>query len=106
MDIQTRRSRAIWQAVILQAITDATSLSPKSDAGAWRIQAQAWLRLTNKDFMRACDYAEVDPYATIAAVEKMLENKQTPKQLIKRKDRNDKSSSLQWCSPQWEGFFQ
>ncbi len=53
--------RALWRAVITQALMDAGSCSNKKGAASLRGRAIAWLAGTSKDFYSVCSLAELDP---------------------------------------------
>lgn len=48
---------ALWKAVILQALIDISSKSKKKMANIYRMQADRWINLRNKDFVAVCTYA-------------------------------------------------
>jgi len=52
---------ALWKAVILQSLVDLRSRSKKKMAKVNRVKSILWLNLSNKDFVTACSYADLDP---------------------------------------------
>lgn len=56
-----RHEEAVWRAVILQAITDAMSLSAKKSAEITRRESLSWLTSNSRDFRTVCEYAGYDP---------------------------------------------
>ena len=60
--------RALWRAVITQALMDAASDSKKPFCMAQKIKARAWLRGDSQDFLKVCSLADMDPeYVKIQA---------------------------------------
>ena len=53
--------KALWQAVITQALMDARCESKKSEAIEQKRQALVWLRGENPDFVLVCHNANLDP---------------------------------------------
>jgi len=58
---ENQNCQALWKAVILQALLDLKSISKKKMAKCNRNQADKWLNLHNKDFLRVCGLADLDP---------------------------------------------
>ncbi len=58
--------RRLWASVIIQALIDATSATPTSDARVNRDRARAWLTVetgtTAQDFEEVCLAADVEPW--------------------------------------------
>lgn len=52
---------ALWKAVIMQALVDASSRSAKWEARQQKVEALSWLRGTSRDFITVCQLAEMDP---------------------------------------------
>jgi hypothetical protein len=53
--------RAMWRAVIVQALMDASSTSKKSEPEVWRREALVWLRGNSADFYTVCYHAGLEP---------------------------------------------
>ena len=53
--------RALWRAVITQALMDAASSSKKRYYIAERAKARAWLKGNTEDFIEVCELADLDP---------------------------------------------
>lgn len=53
--------RALWRAVITQALMDAASSSKKPFYIMQKMKARAWLRGNSKDFQSVCALADMDP---------------------------------------------
>ncbi|MBS0236261.1 MAG: hypothetical protein JSS50_02855 [Proteobacteria bacterium] len=53
--------RALWRAVIMQALLDATRVSKKTEEKMHKKQAIKWLRANSINFLLICDRAELDP---------------------------------------------
>lgn len=58
--------RALWRAVIAQAVLDATSGSNKSADKAEKARAIAWLAGSSPDFQTVCALADQDPHYVIS----------------------------------------
>jgi len=56
-----RGERALWRAVITQALMDAGSNSAKKEMKYDKAQAIAWLASGSKDFHQVCTLADMDP---------------------------------------------
>ena len=56
-----RREQALWRAVIVQALMDASCGSKKQEAQQAKQEAIVWLRGNSKDFMTVCYYAGFEP---------------------------------------------
>lgn len=52
---------ALWRAVLLQALIDATCRSAKPEARFQRREALEWLTGNGRDFAMVCDLAQVNP---------------------------------------------
>lgn len=61
-DAHEPRERAIWKAVITQALMDASSRSAKAEAQQEKQRARQWLLHDRKDFPIVCHYAGLDPH--------------------------------------------
>lgn len=57
----TRREKAMWRAVITQALMDASNQSSKMEAKYEKSQAICWLTGYSDDFKTVCDYADFSP---------------------------------------------
>lgn len=55
------REQALWRAVILQAFIDLKNNSRKKIANTYRVKATFWFNMENKDFLKVCEYANLDP---------------------------------------------
>lgn len=53
--------RALWRAVIMQAIFDLTSNSSRTEEKMAKKHAQSWLLGGSEDFLQVCSMAEYDP---------------------------------------------
>ncbi len=53
--------RALWRAVITQALMDVASNSTKTIDKVERARATAWFSLRNPDFITVCHCADLDP---------------------------------------------
>ncbi len=60
-NLESRATRALWRAVITQALMDAASKSKKSSHKLHKRQALKWLRGRSDDFVHICTLAEMDP---------------------------------------------
>lgn len=56
------KERAIWRAVVTQALMDAASNSGKKEAIQERRRARHWLLYDRKDFLTVCMLAELNPH--------------------------------------------
>lgn len=54
--------RALWRAVITQALMDASSQSKKKEMFYDKHQALHWLQSGGEDFKTVCDFAGLDPH--------------------------------------------
>lgn len=52
--------RALWRAVIMQAIFDLTSNSSRTEEKLAKIHAKSWLLGNSRDFLHVCTMAEYD----------------------------------------------
>lgn len=52
---------SLWKAVILQSLIDLASNSKKKIAQSYRFKALKWFSPDNKDFLRVCSLADLDP---------------------------------------------
>ena len=67
--------RALWRAVITQALMDASNLSKKPFNKMERMRARAWLEGDTEDFFAVCSLADMDPaYVKTKAAEAMARN--------------------------------
>lgn len=56
------RERTLWVNVILQAFRDATDCrGDKVNRDVVRMQARAWFRPSNRDFIQVCNLAGMEP---------------------------------------------
>lgn len=53
--------QSLWRAVILQAFIDLKNNSKKKLANTFRVKATLWFNLKNKDFLKVCEYADLNP---------------------------------------------
>lgn len=65
--------RALWRAVITQALTDAANNSSKTVDKIERARARVWFSLGNPDFITVCSYADLDPYYVFERAKKAIE---------------------------------
>lgn len=56
------REQALWRAVILQAFIDLKNSSKKKIANTFRVKATLWFNIKNKDFVKVCDMANLNPH--------------------------------------------
>ena len=56
-----RGERAIWRAVILQALMDASCMSGKKESQQAQQESLVWLRGNSADFATVCYYAGFEP---------------------------------------------
>lgn len=71
---QVRGEQAIWRAVILQMLEDATCHSRKQQDVHNREQALHWLNSSSHDFQMVCDFAGLNPDYVRKQVKKALLN--------------------------------
>jgi len=55
------RYRSLWRAVILQALIDIKTSSNNNTANLNKAKAILWINLNKKDFLDACQRAELSP---------------------------------------------
>lgn len=65
---------ALWKAVILQALVDLQSNSKKNIANTYRIKALMWFNLKNEEFIKICNWADLDPKYVIQKARKVKES--------------------------------
>lgn len=65
--------RALWRAVISQAIADATLSGASRKAARERDRARAWFNLANGDFREVCECADVEPDKVVALMQRKIE---------------------------------
>ena len=72
--------KALWSNVIMQALVDATvDLSGINNADSIRIarhakrDARAWFHAGNRDFVKVCNLADLDPIAVVEHAKRVLE---------------------------------
>lgn len=61
IDYETLKCRALWRAVITQALMDAASNSKKHLNKKNKINSIQWLKSNNEDFQMVCYLADLDP---------------------------------------------
>jgi hypothetical protein len=61
VDDEVRSARAMWRAVITQALMDAASNSRKACSISERLKARVWLKGNSEDFITVCTFADMDP---------------------------------------------
>jgi hypothetical protein len=66
------KEQAIWQAVILQAITDAMRAPTTPRIRKEKTQAIIWFSITNKDFLLVCEMAGIDPNYILKSIRKVI----------------------------------
>lgn len=54
--------KSLWKAVVLQAFIDLKNNSKKKIANTYRVKAILWFNMNNNDFIKVCNYANLDPY--------------------------------------------
>ncbi|MET0154978.1 MAG: hypothetical protein ABW189_02580 [Rickettsiales bacterium] len=67
-----REYKALWQFVILQALIDAQSGSPKPEAKRARAESIAWFTADNEDFREVCALAGMDPHLTAKGARRVI----------------------------------
>jgi hypothetical protein len=76
------RYRALWRAVILQALLDIKTISNSNTANLNKAKAILWINLNKKDFLDACQRAELNPnqiYETkLRILERQNHHQKTP----------------------------
>jgi|GEM_PF-4311239 len=70
--LEPLKEQALWQAVILQAISDATHAPINQRTRKLKTQAIIWFSLTNKDFLCVCELAVLEPKYVINNVKKAI----------------------------------
>ena len=60
-DENNNREQSLWRAVILQAFVDLKNNSKKKIANTFRVKATLWFNSNNKDFLKVCSLANLDP---------------------------------------------
>ncbi len=68
------QEQALWRAVIVQALMDASCGSQKYEAIQARNEALIWLRGTSQDFSTVCYYAGFEPEFVRKMIKRSLEN--------------------------------
>lgn len=67
--------RALWRAVITQALMDASNLSKKPFNRMEKIKARIWLEGKSEEFFAVCSLADMDPnYVKTKAAEAIARN--------------------------------
>lgn len=64
--------RALWRAVISQAIADATQPGASRKAARERDSARAWFNLGSDDFREVCGFADVEPDKVVALMRRKI----------------------------------
>lgn len=85
--------RALWQAVLAQAVEDALYGAPLSDSGSGdkqhRIRAtkstRDWLTTPSRDLAEVCHLAGLDPQAVMQHMRKRIAEAPTPEELVARR---------------------
>lgn len=77
----TNHEQALWRAVILQMVTDALSLSRKSEARHYKREALAWLTSYSRDFRTVCELAGFEPEYIHGCIKLFLETHRPSKSL-------------------------
>ncbi|MDZ5762012.1 hypothetical protein Cyrtocomes_00378 [Candidatus Cyrtobacter comes] len=65
--------RAMWRAVITQALIDASSNSRKKSLRIHRAKSRKWLLDCDEDFLTVCFLADLDPLQTQEKIRKALD---------------------------------
>lgn len=73
---KVRGEQALWRAVILQMLEDATSQSRKTQDQHARTQARNWLEGRHADFIMVCDMAGLDVQYVRKKIKKALQSQQ------------------------------
>ena len=68
------KEESLWQAVILQAIADASCAPLNQKTRKEKTQAIIWFSMTNKDFLFVCEMAGIDPGYIIHNVKKVIKS--------------------------------
>lgn len=75
--LHIRGEAALWRAVILQALLDATSTCPSPESRHQRYLAQTWFLRRNADFHTVCDLALLEADYVLTHVKEVLQQSQT-----------------------------
>ncbi|MCD6035131.1 MAG: hypothetical protein K0R63_872 [Rickettsiales bacterium] len=86
--------RALWRAVIAQAVLDATSASSKSRDQVERGRAKAWLSGTSSDFLVVCALADLNPHYVIQRTERALKDTRSWRKRVSDKTEYRKKSYI------------
>lgn len=91
-DNEHNPQRALWQAVLAQAVEDAiygASLSAASKTRQHRIAAtkaaRAWLTTPSRDLAEVCHLAGLEPQAVMEHMRKQIAQAPTPEELVSRR---------------------
>ena len=76
--------KALWRAVLLQALTDAKNMSKDPQEVKAKREAISWIFDDNQDFNEVCMNAEINPGLVRSAAEKMLEGYKKNKKFLFR----------------------
>jgi hypothetical protein len=96
-----KKANALFNAILLQAILDATSKSENTGMNYIRCEAENWLNSNNPMFHLCCDIAEISPEKVRAKVQSIKDGDcqwrasgGTPKEYLKRRQmRQSKGNS-------------
>ncbi len=68
------KEQALWQAVIRQAVLDATSAPTNSIARKEKTRAIIWFSMQDKDFLFVCEMAGMNPAFVLDRARKAIKN--------------------------------
>ncbi|QED23443.1 hypothetical protein [Candidatus Deianiraea vastatrix] len=71
----TRSDVSLWRAVVMQAIVDCYTLSKRTENQNARLEAIKWISSGNRDFLKVCQYADLDPYYVIKKTRHAISNR-------------------------------
>ena len=61
-NVNYKKEKALWKAVVMQALVDMASQSSKKMAKINRVKSILWANLANKDFLTVCSFAGLDAF--------------------------------------------
>jgi hypothetical protein len=71
---QERKYRALWNAVLMQALLDAKSTSKKAESLRFKAEAICWVDPENENFIAVCEMANIVPDRFIKKAKKIKNN--------------------------------
>lgn len=91
---ENQNRQALWKAVVLQALLDLKSTSKKKMAKCARNQADKWINLYNKNFLRVCGLADLDPDYVISHKRKIIAEREMKLRKVSNEESNTLSKSI------------